>query len=50
MCPDVASLGVDTEYRLETLLEARQRRSMTLLEEIIVLSKGRVKIENISVP
>merc|ERR1712241_646408 len=37
--PDVSSLGVDTEYRLETLLETRQGRSMTFLQEIVILQE-----------
>ena len=35
--PDVSRLCVDPEYRLETLLEAGQGRSMALLQEIVIL-------------
>ena len=39
MSPDVASLGVNTKYGCKTLSEAWEWRTVTFLEEIIVLEQ-----------
>lgn len=50
MCPDVAGLRVDAKYALETIPKAGQRRSMAVLQVVVVLEPVRQLVKVTDVP